>query len=253
MKTAFLKLIKITSPFILFALFSTFFYLLLEKDSFNIVFSAMLLYSFPNAFGKETLIPLAIYGLRAVNGDSILNVIIVSFAVSSIDFIYATFMLFNFDYAYKIPIVGKYVLKAQIKGEKTIAQNPWMHKSAFLAIFLYALIPIQGAGGFVSSIVGRIIGLEKVRVWIASSLGSLVGCIMLGLAADSVFATFERNIFQGLELLLFFIVIGVVIYLVYQKYIKKTHVIQSIQNDKIQHNNAINEDNEKESTDMDTQ
>ncbi|MEM2900458.1 MAG: small multi-drug export protein [Thermoplasmata archaeon] len=187
----------------------------------------MLVYSFPNAFGKETLIPLAVYGLRAVNGNSFMNVIIASSAVSSIDFIYATFMLFNFDYAHKIPIVGKYILNAQLKGEKTISKNPWMQKSAFLAIFLYALIPIQGAGGFASSIVGRIIGLEKVRVWLASSLGSLVGCLILGLAADTIFATFERNIIQGLELLLLFIVLGVIIYLLYQKYLKNTHVIQN--------------------------
>ncbi len=221
---SFVEIAKLASPFAMFAGFSLLFYLILEPSSFGVVFGAMLMYSVPNAVGKETLVPLAVLGLRAARGSSIANVVIAACAVSSIDFIYATFMLLNFEHARRIPILGKYIIKAQANGHSAFV-NPWMRKSAFLAIFLYALIPLQGAGGFASSVVGRLVGLERYRVWLACSTGSLAGCFILGLAADRIISAFEDDIFFGLELFFAIVVIAIVCRVAYQKYLRNANDI----------------------------
>jgi len=96
------------------------------------------------------------------------------------DAVLAMFLVWNFDYAKKIPGLGKLVERAEKRGEETIRKYKWAKRLGFIGVVILVIFPLQWTGAVVGSIVGQLIGLPSVMTWFAVILGT---CIRSTLAA----------------------------------------------------------------------
>jgi len=168
-------------------------------------------YFFP-PLGKETIIPAGI-----IAG---INPLIMALSIAFVDIIVALFLVWNYDLAKKIPLIGSFIDKIEKIGKKTSSKYNWIKPLRFIGIMLFVMVPFQGSGGLVGSIIGRLIGVKPWNIFFAISAGSIFGCILIAYFSDIILSILIRNFPLGL--LLIIIVISIVImYFAYNKLIKK--------------------------------
>ena len=81
---------------------------------------------------------------------------------------------------------------------------------------LFVMVPFQGSGGLVGSILGRLIGMKPMNTFIAISSGAIVGCLLIAYFADAVLGVFVKNFLYGLLIIIILLVIGIMT-LIYRK------------------------------------
>jgi len=196
----------------------------LLSDELSEVWPLLLAYFFP-PFGKETVIPLGVGVLKegltvpflniSVNPVSI-NPISMALAVAFIDIVVALFLVWNYDLAKKIPLVGQFMIKIEDKGRNFEEKYGWVKPLRFFGIVLFVMVPFQGSGGLVGSIVGRLIGMKPRNTFIAISIGAVVGCLLIAFFAQVFLIFAEINTILTLVLITIIIII-VAIYFIYKR------------------------------------
>ncbi len=183
-------------------------------------------YFFP-PFGKETIIPIGIYGGEIPVPFSTdimvitpINPVIMALSIAFVDIIVALFLMWNYDLAKQIPFVGKFMQKVEILGKRSSSKYAWITPLRFIGIVLFVMVPFQGSGGLVGSIVGRFIGMKPLNTFFAISLGAIVGCSLIAFFSDVLLSVFVQDILFGLLILIILIVIGFMI-LMYKKNLDK--------------------------------
>jgi len=183
-------------------------------------------YFFP-PFGKETIIPIGIYGGEIPVPFSTdimvitpINPLIMALSIAFVDIIVALFLMWNYDLAKQIPFVGKFMQKVEILGKRSSSKYAWITPLRFIGIVLFVMVPFQGSGGLVGSIVGRFIGMKPLNTFFAISLGAIVGCSLIAFFSDVILSVFVQDLLLGLLILIILIVIGFMI-LMYKKSLNK--------------------------------
>jgi hypothetical protein len=92
-----------------------------------------------------------------------------------VDATLSLFLVWNLDYAKKIPYLGKLVEWTEAKGEKALA---------------FVMIPFQYTGAAVGSIAGRILGMTSLMTWLAVILGSFFRSTLITLVYMGVLSFF---------------------------------------------------------------
>lgn len=188
------------------------------SDELSKIWALLLAYFFP-PFGKETIIPLGVGILEKGLTIPLINIyvepvkinpITMALAVAYIDIIVALFLVWNYDLAKKIPFVGKFIIKVEEKGKNVEQKYGWIKPLRFIGIVLFVMVPFQGSGGLVGSIVGRLIGMKPWNTFFAISIGAVIGCILIATFAQAFLIFAEIN---ALLTLIFVAVIVVVIIL----------------------------------------
>ncbi|MDG6219211.1 MAG: small multi-drug export protein [Candidatus Thermoplasmatota archaeon] len=179
-------------------------------------------YFFP-PFGKETIIPIGIFGGEIsvpFSSDLVvitpINPIVMALSIAFVDIIVALFLLWNYDLAKKIPLVGLFIEKIERVGKKSSSKYSWVIPLRFIGIILFVMVPFQGSGGLVASIVGRFMGMKPLNTFLAILIGSVVGCSLIAFFSDIIFSVFVQNVLIGLLILIILIVIGLMI-VIYKK------------------------------------
>jgi len=155
-------------------------------------------YFFP-PFGKETIIPGGI-----VAG---INPLIMALSIAFVDIVVALFLVWNYDLAKKIPFVGKFIIKVEKVGQKSSNKYSWIRPLRFIGVVLFVMVPFQGSGGLVGSIVGRLIGMKPWNTFLAISVGSVTGCLLIAYFADAILSVFVQNFLIGLLIIIILLVI----------------------------------------------
>ena len=168
-------------------------FLILNYDTFLQVGGLMLAYFFPPA-GKESVIPIGI-GLN-------LHPILIGLSVAFVDIFIAIFLLWNYDFAKLLPILGSWMERSEKRGSTKFKDHPWMEKLAFIALILFVMFPFQGSGAIGTTIIGRVIGMDKYKVLVAIIIGAIVGCLLIAYFSDFFKMLFEKNIYFTLGLLI---------------------------------------------------
>lgn len=168
-------------------------FLLLDYDVFVKVGGLMLAYFFP-PLGKESVIPIGI--------GAGLNPILIALVIAFVDIFVALFLVWNYDFAKLTPILGQWMEKVEKKGGKKFKESPWLENLAFVGLVLFVMFPFQGSGGVATSIIGRIIGMNKLKVFLAICIGAIVGCLLIAYFADLFIGFFKNNLYQGLAILI---------------------------------------------------
>jgi uncharacterized membrane protein len=227
------RVVLIFIPVIAALLFISLLFLFLEYHVFGIMMGVMVGYTI-SPFGPEIVIPAGILALQAEGLYSLTYLVI--FAVVFVDVVLALFVLLNFEIITAIPLVGKWVKKSEEVFSKKLKKG--REKLALSALALYVALPFQGSGGFVGSIMGRMVGLNKFKVFFAIILGSLLGAVPIGIAAHYGLAAFLSAIEAGEDLykiigiLIIIIFIIVVAYIIRRERTKKRNAREAKENAK---------------------
>lgn len=170
-------------------------------------------YFFP-PLGKESVIPIGVYGgdfTVPIIGKHVhispINPAIMALSIAFIDSVVSLFMVWNYDLVKKIPLLGNFIQKVEELAMKGNRKYAWVMPLKFVGIVLFVMIPFQGSGGVVGSILGRIMGMSAPMTWLAVTTGALIGCFIMAYFAKLIFS----NILAGISLLFILTAIAVII------------------------------------------
>lgn len=172
-------------------------YLIEPYQRFLIISGLIVAYFVPPA-GKETIIPLAI--LAGYPWWLITAVIFL------LDVAVSLFVVWNFDLALKIPIIGRLLESGMTIGRNYTESQPWLRKFSTIGLILFVFFPLQGTGAMNGSILGRMLGLDKARVFACVCTGSLTSCLVFALGADVLLDVYQRDPTLGIGILIAIIV-----------------------------------------------
>ena len=184
-----LRTLKLTLPFAIAATQVAFLYFFLDYSSFLIIIGLMIAYILPPA-GKETVIPAGIFlGIPWW---------LMALSIMMIDVETALFMGWNFDLALKIPVLGSMMESFIRKADEFIREQPWVKKIYFTGIVVLVMVPFMGSGGIRGSIIGNLLGMQKIPLFLAIVTGSFIGCFGIALAALFLQELFMQSILLGI-------------------------------------------------------
>lgn len=189
-----------------------FLFIILNYSDFQLVGGFMIAYFFP-PLGKESVIPLGI--------TAGLDPILIALSVAFVDIFVALFLVWNYDFAKLIPYLGPWMEKVEKTGGKKFTEKPWLENLAFFGLVLFVMFPFQGSGGVATSIIGRAIGMNKLKVFLAICIGAVAGCLLIAYFGYMFISFFRNNLYQGLAVLIAITII-LAIYVAF-KYLKKNN------------------------------
>lgn len=168
-------------------------------------------YFFP-PLGKESVIPMGIaLGIHPV---------MMAFSIAFVDIIVALFLVWNYELAKKIPLIGTFMEKVETIGRHSSSKYGWIKPLRFIGIILFVMVPFQGSGGLVGSILGRLIGMKPWNTFFAIAVGSVTGCLLIGYFAETLKSVFLQNFLAGVFIIILLVIIAFMV-LVYRRNKKK--------------------------------
>lgn len=170
-------LLDLFLPFGVLALHLLALSLLLAPPQFALVLALMVAYILPPA-GKETVIPVGIalgipWWLAAA-------------AIALVDIETGLFMAYNFDLAYRFPLLGPWLQNFTASSRVFIATHRWVGRLWFAAIVLLVMVPFFGSGGIRGSVIGRLAGMDRAMVFAAIVLGAVAGCLLIAVFSETL-------------------------------------------------------------------
>jgi uncharacterized membrane protein len=169
--------VKFLIPFCL-AGFAVLFFSFTERDIYTKYAMIFSIYNFMPLFGTETAIATGLtLGIPPVG--------LICF-ILFMDAVISLFLVWNFDYAKKIPGIGKLIERAEEGGKRAIRKYKWAKRFDFLGLVFFITIPLQYTGGAVGSIVGRLIGMTPWLTWLAVVIGSSLRSTFITLVSIGV-------------------------------------------------------------------
>jgi uncharacterized membrane protein len=160
-----LALAKLLLPFAIGGATVLFLWLFLPQD-FGKYLAVFTVYSFVPLVGTISVVPT---GLRL----GIHPVPLIAFIIFT-DAILSMFLVWNFDYAKKIPGLGILVQRVADSGEQALQKYKWAKRFGFIGLVALVVFPLQWTGAGVGSIVGRLIGMPSLMTWLAVIVGTFI-------------------------------------------------------------------------------
>jgi uncharacterized membrane protein len=184
-------------------------------------------YFFP-PLGKESIIPAGIFGREITipfSGETAIitpiNPLVMALSIAFVDIIVALFLLWNYDLAKNIPFVGSFMQKIEAIGQKSSSKYAWIRPLRFIGIVLFVMVPFQGSGGLVGTIVGRFIGMKPITTFFAISVGAVIGCSLIAFFSDIILSVFIQDFLVGLMIVIILLVIAIMVIMYKKNKIKK--------------------------------
>jgi uncharacterized membrane protein len=200
-----------------------------DESTWMILWPLIIAYFFP-PFGKETVIPLGVGLLQQGLDVPILNLhitggqihpVLMALSIAYVDLVVALFLVWNYDFAKKIPLVGNFIMKIEQRGKLSEEKYGWIKPLRFIGIMLFVMVPFQGSGGLVGSIVGRLIGMKPRNTFLAIALGAIIGCMLIAFFAQAFLVFAEINTTLTILLVLVLAVIALLVLFRKKLHLKK--------------------------------
>ncbi len=214
-----IRLIKFFLPFVIAGIVIFILYLIVEKEATGKLFFLMFAYFFP-PLGKETLIPIGVTGgeltIPIINKYIVvpaINPLLMAMTIAFVDIIVALFLMWNYDLAKKIPLIGKFIIKIENIGRSSSDKYNWIKPLRFVGIVLFVMVPFQGSGGVVASILGRLFGMKPLNTFFAITIGAITGCLLIAYSAETIKSVFVTNFLMGLLIIIILIIIGLMFFI----------------------------------------
>ncbi len=202
-----IRIVKFFTP-IFIGLGVVYFTGLLLQESLRIKFWPLITAYFFPPVGKESVIPTGVaFGI---------DPLIMALSIAFVDIIIALFLLWNYDRAKKIPIVGKFMKKIENIGKSSSDKYSWIKPLRFVGVVMFVMVPFQGSGGLVGSILGRLFGMKPLSTFFAISIGAITGCLLIAYFSDAILNVFVQNFLIGLLIVMILLVIGFMV-LIYKR------------------------------------
>ncbi|HID25000.1 MAG TPA: hypothetical protein EYP23_00830 [Thermoplasmata archaeon] len=158
------------------------------------------MYFFP-PLGKESVIPMGIaLGIHPI---------LMALSIAFIDSVVSLFVVWNYDLTKKIPVVGVFINKVEELGRKGSKRYRWIKPLRFIGVVLFVVVPFQGSGGLVGSILGRLIGMKPWVTWVAVTTGAVMGCLLIAYFANILKSILIKNFILGLAIIIVMVIVFV--------------------------------------------
>jgi uncharacterized membrane protein len=164
-----IALAKILIPFGLVGA-TVLFFLLFLPEEFGRYVTVFSVYTFAPIIGMIAVIPTGL-------GLGIPPLALIAFIVYT-DAILSMFLVWNFDYAKKIPGIGELVERVEERGEEALTKYKWAKRFGFIGLVVFVIFPLQWTGAGVGSILGRLIGMAPLMTWLAVILGTFIRSVI---------------------------------------------------------------------------
>ena len=184
--------IKFTLPFGCCVVLVAVLYMIEPYPRFLTLSGLAAAYFFPPA-GKESIIPIAI--LMGYPWW------LITFVIGMIDIAVSLFVVWNFDLALKIPLIGRLLDSGMTVARNYTETQPWIKGISTAGLILFVFIPFQGTGSMNGSILGRLLGMSGARVFGCVTTGSLASTLVIALGADVLLDVYQKNPALGIGLL----------------------------------------------------
>jgi uncharacterized membrane protein len=202
--------LRLALPFLLLALHLLVLFLAFGSGTMLSIATLMLVYELPPA-GKETVIPLGIllgFPWWAIAGS-----------IALVDGEVGLFMVWNFDLAERIPLLGSWIRRFILAGREYLAERPWLSRLYFFGIVVMVMVPFFGSGGVRGSIVGRLLGMSRREVMAAITMGAVIGSFGIAVATLYLQQAFIENLFTGAAAVLLLIAAGGALYWIAMRFV----------------------------------
>jgi len=193
------KLILLIVPPILYAFLV---YSILKVFGYKLA-GFLIAYFIPPA-GKESIIPLMVSYLSDYGAFAVVITILL---ITATDAFTAFFIIWNFDIVLMIPKIGEIILKLEEKAKKFIEEYD-LAKNTYLGLFIFVFIPFQGTGSTTASIIGRLLGLDNLKLFLTIVSASFTSSLFI--ATVSIYLTKHFKDYSILVIIGFILIAGVV-------------------------------------------
>lgn len=195
---------------------------MMSVEAWNIVvYAGMALYLFAPV-GTEVVIPAVVLALGTSAPAHVVFLAIVSIVM--VDVFTALFIAWNWELLERVPFLGAGLGRVEAKCRAVIARRKWGEGATLAALAAYVALPVQMTGGLFSSVLGRVMGLPKTRVFLAVVGGSLAGAVPMGILAvvvrDPILLALQSPTVQTVAAaagILITVAFVVVVYLLYRR------------------------------------
>lgn len=194
-------------------------YIIVPVEQIMKLYFLMFIYFIP-PMGKESIIPLGVLGgelTHPLSGElwniPSIDPLTIALSIAFVDICVAIFIALNYDLAKGIPAVGSFMKKIEKINKRKDKNYTWLHPLRFFGIVLFVIIPFQGSGGLVGSIVGRFIGLSAVETVAAISIGAVSGCLLIAYFSHTLFSLLSSHLEMVLLILFSLIICGLYFYI----------------------------------------
>jgi hypothetical protein len=96
------------------------------------------------------------------------------------------FLIWNYDWVKKLPVVGPALERTEAKGKEKVAKTRWFGKATFLLTTFVVFVPFSGSGGVGGTVFGRVVGMSPYKVLLAVALGSTIGSTGFALLSEQL-------------------------------------------------------------------
>lgn len=176
-------------PFAILMLYPCILYLVLPSSLFWTFFALSLAYFIPPA-GKETVIPLMV--MAGIPWW------LAAFSIMLYDLMGALFIIWNFPLALRIPWFGDWAKKFMSTGREHFDRYPVIEHISSVGLAFFVMIPFEGSGGVAASIIGRVLGMDYLKILVSVGAGSLISASAIALSAGFIISLVESGIISGI-------------------------------------------------------
>ncbi len=176
----------------------------------------LIAYFLPPA-GKESIIPLMISYLHDYG---VLALAVTVLLITATDAFTAFYIIWNFDIILLIPKIGDIIRKLEVKARKFIEEYD-LAKNTYFGLFIFVFIPFQGTGSTTASLIGKLLGLDNLKLFSTIVSASLTSSVFI-----SIISIYLTEYFKDYT---FLIIVGIVIILgIIFRSIRKYRICQTI-------------------------
>jgi uncharacterized membrane protein len=206
-------------PFVISAFYFLFLVLIIGKTNALVIGAFMLSTMF--ILGPEISITGAFIALAASNRvgpevwDSTYYMLLIAASIAFVDVITGFFLLWNYDLVKKVPKLGPWMERTEEANRKAIQASSWRQRFTLAGLSVYVMVPVHGSGGLVGTIIGRILGLNRWKVFGAVSFGAIIGTLWISVlvqhVGEGILDFFEGNIALLIGIIVSVVVLALVI------------------------------------------
>lgn len=105
----------------------------------------------------------------------------------------AILVAFHMNLLFRLPVLGKRLRLLTLEGEQLVRSQPWMRRTTFIGVVVFVMLPLASTGSIGGALLGRLLGLPRLRTFAAVIVGSASGCLFMYYGADLINRYFDRN------------------------------------------------------------
>lgn len=130
--------------------------------------------------GTEVVVPLMMLRLHGLGASPHEFAILVA-SVVLVDVFTALWVAWNWDLLEGVPRLGGVLKRVEARCHRVIARKRWGEGVTLAGLAAYVALPVQMTGGLFGSLLGRVLGLDRTRVFLAVVAGSAIGAVPIGI------------------------------------------------------------------------